>query len=350
MTLQEIAKRANVSIATVSRIVNRVPTVNPALARRVQKVIERDGYYPNTQARALVSGRSRLFGLLAELTDPGFPEIVQTFGKLAVEHNYGILLSPMIRDPHLLETAAPQMIERRIDGVAILGSSVEPVLIDIFTSRKVPVVAIDVDSIGSLLFPVQIDYQHGIRQAVQHLAALGHTRIAFVSGPAHLKTAVTRKQAFHACMDEIDLATRPEMLIEGDNTMVGGAQAVSALMSLSRRPTAVVCSNDLTAIGAMHKACELSVNIPRDLSMVGIDDIPSAQCMTPPLTTVQIPQNQIARIAFRALLDLAEPGFRGDSRPIPAIKPNLILRSSTTLAPGRISSTAKRSWLLPADK
>lgn len=338
MTLQEIARRADVSIATVSRIVNRVPTVNPALARRVQKVIEREGYYPNTVARALVSGRSRLFGLIAELTDPGFPDIVQTFGKLAIQHSYGILLSPMIRDPHLQEPAARQMIERRIDGVAVLGSGVEPVLIDIFTSRNVPVVAIDVDSLGGLLLTVQIDYQHGIRQAVQHLAALGHTRIAFVSGPAHLKTAIRRKQAFHACMEEIDLETPSEMLIEGDHTMAAGSQAVSALMSLSDRPTAILCSNDLTAIGAMRKAFELSVNIPKDLSVVGFDDIPSAQCMTPPLTTVQMPQNQIAGIAFGALLDLAEPAFRGDSRAIQAIVPNLVLRSSTTLAPRRIST------------
>jgi LacI family transcriptional regulator len=200
------------------------------------------------------------------------------------------------------------------------------------------VVAIDADFLGGLLLTVQVDYQHGIRQAVQHLAALGHTRIAFVSGPAHLKTAIRRKQAFHACMEEIDLETPSEILIEGDNTMAAGAQAVSALMSLSDRPTAVLCSNDLTAIGAMRKAFELSVNIPKDLSVVGFDDIPSAQCMTPPLTTVQMPQNQIAGIAFGALLNLAEPAFRVDSRVIQAIVPNLVLRSSTTLAPRRIST------------
>ena len=338
MTLQEIARRSNVSIATVSRIINRIPTVNRALARRVQKVIEREGYYPNTQARALVSGRSRLFGLIAELTDPGFPDIVQTFGKLAIQNNYGILVSPMIGNPGLLEQAARQMIERRIDGVAILGSGVKPILIDIFTSRKVPVVAIDADFLGDLLLTVPVDYQHGMRQAVQHLAALGHTRIAFVSGPAHLKTAIRRKQAFHACMEEIDLEKPSEILIEGDNTMAAGAQAVSALMSLSDRPTAVLCSNDLTAIGAMRKAFELSVNIPKDLSVVGFDDIPSAQCMTPPLTTVQMPQNQIAGVAFGALLDLAEHDFRGDSCAIRPIVPNLVLRSSTTLAPRRIST------------
>ena len=143
-------------------------------------------------------------------------------------------------------------------------------------------------------------------------------------------------------MEEIDLDTPPEMLIDGDNTIAAGAQAVSSLVSLSDRPTAVFCSSDLTAIGAMRKAFELSVNIPEDLSVVGFDDIPWAQCMTPPLTTVQMPQNQIASIAFRALLDLAEPAFRGDSRPIQAIAPNLVLRCSTTLAPRRISTYAKK--------
>jgi DNA-binding LacI/PurR family transcriptional regulator len=109
-------------------------------------------------------------------------------------------------------------------------------------------------------------------------------------------------------MEEIDLETPPEMLIEGDNTMAAGAQAVSALMSLSDRPTAVFCSNDLTAIGAMRKAFELSVNIPKDLSVVGFDDIPSAQCKTPPLTTVQMPQNQIAASHFQRC-STAQPAF-----------------------------------------
>jgi len=171
MTLQEIARQANVSIATVSRIINRVATVNPALARRVQKVIESEGYYPNTHARALVSGRSHLFGVIADLTDASSPESLQAFVKLSLQHNYGILLNPSIRDPRLFEAAARQMIERRIDGVAILSWECDPLLVDIFTSRKVPVFTMNAASGEGLLSTVQIDYQHGIRQAVQHLAA-----------------------------------------------------------------------------------------------------------------------------------------------------------------------------------
>ncbi len=301
-------------------------------------MIEREGYYPNTHARALACGRSRILGLVAEITDPFFPQIVQTFVKLGVQHNYGILLSCISRDLRLPETAARQMIERRVDGVAILTFGGEEALVDVFRCRNVPVFALDADSPGRLLRTVKIDYQHGIRQAVQHLAALGHRRIAFVSGPPHLKAVAMRKEAFEGCMKEIDLDIPPEMLVEGDHTMEAGEEATSALVSLPDRPTAVFCSNDLTAIGVMRKAFDLSLNIPRDLSVVGFEDIPLAQCMIPSLTTVQMPQNEIATVAFRALLDSAEPALSGDARAVQAIATNLVLRSSTTLAPGRIST------------
>jgi LacI family transcriptional regulator len=336
MTLEEIARQANVSVATVSRTINRVPTVDPALAKRVRRVIEREDYCPNTLARALVSGRSRIFGLVADITNPFFSEVVQTFANLGVRHNYDILLISIDEDRSLLDTAARQMIARRIDGIAILAFGGEEDLIDVFRSRNVPVFAIDADSKGRSLSTVQIDYQHGVRQAVQHLAAMGHERIAFVSGPAHLKTAAMRKAAFQACMKEIELRTSPEMLVDGNHTMEGGAEAVSTLVSLPNRPTAVVCSNDLIAIGVMRKAFELSLNIPRDLSVVGFEDIGLAQYTLPPLTTVQIPQSEMANAAFTALLDSAKPALSEDEPLVKAIATNLVLRASTTRAPGRI--------------
>jgi LacI family transcriptional regulator len=185
MTLREIARRANISTATVSRTIHQVPTVDPVLARRVRKVIEQEGYYPNTHARALVSGRSRIFGLMvSEITNPFFPEIVQTFIELGVEHNYEILVSCIGPDERLLETAARQMIQRRVDAVAILTFGGEELLADIFMRQGVPLFAVDIRSPACSVPTAQIDYEHGIRQAVQHLAALGHERIAFVSGPA----------------------------------------------------------------------------------------------------------------------------------------------------------------------
>jgi LacI family transcriptional regulator len=343
MSLLEIAKRARVSVATVSRTINHVPTVKPALARRVWKVIEEVGYYPNTNARALVSGRSRIFGLMvSEITNPFFPEIVQTFADLGVEHNYEVLLSSMVQEPRRLEAAAQRMMERRVDGVAILTFGKEDSVVEIFRRRNVPAVVVDVESPGPLLKSIRIDYQHGIRQAVQHLGAMGHVRIAFISGPAHLKTAAARTVAFQECMKEIGLQISPTLLLDGDHTMEAGMSAMSALAALADRPSAVICSNDMTAIGVMRKAFELALDIPRELSVVGFDDIRLARFMTPPLTTVQMSQIEIATVAFRALLDLVEVQRNGSSREVYEIRTTLVLRSSTALAPGRLrESTAE---------
>src|SRR6266699_5451861 len=327
MTLQEIAKWAKVSTATVSRTINRIPTVDPVLARRVWKVIERVGYYPNTHARTLVSGRSRIFGLIVpEITNPFFPEIVQTFTELGVKYQYEILLSFLAQDSSLLETAARQMIERRVDGVAILTFGREDALINLFARQNVPVFVVYMESQQPLVRSVHIDYKHGIRQAVQHLAALGHLRIAFVSGPEHLKTVVQQKAAFLECMREIGLPAYPQLLIDGNHTMAAGMTAISALATLINRPSAVVCSNDMIAIGVMHQAFELALEVPRDLSVVGFDDIRLAELMIPPLTTIQLSQVKIADVAFRALLESADAPCDSSSGYVYTIKTNLVLR------------------------
>src|SRR5438045_4839682 len=131
MDIREIAKRAKVSTATVSRAINRVPTVDPQLAKRVWKIVDELGYYPNTQARALVSGRSRIFGLIvSEITNPFFPEIVQSFEDIAVQHNYEILLTSTVHDPKRMETSVRRMIDRRVDAVAILTFGMEEATLD----------------------------------------------------------------------------------------------------------------------------------------------------------------------------------------------------------------------------
>ncbi len=341
LTLREIARLAKVSTATVSRAINRVPTVNPVLARRIRKVIEKEGYFPNTNARALVRGHSRSLGLIvSEITNPFFPEIVQTFAKLGVQHEYEILLSSIDHDPRLLEATARQMIERRVGGVAILTFGDELPLIDALTARNVPVFVVDADSSGPLLKTVQIDYEHGIRQAVQHLAALGHERIAFIGGPRDLKTATLRRSAVEKCMKEIGLELLPELFVDGDHTIEAGMKALSALAAMPDRPSAVLCSNDMTAIGVMRAAFDLRLNIPQDLSVVGFDDIRLAQFMAPPLTTVQMSQTGIAQLSFSALLDSLEPTRHGNGRQMYSMKTNLILRQSTALAPGCLVNRA----------
>ena len=336
MDIREIAKRAGVSTATVSRTINRVPTVNPHLARRIWKIVDELGYFPNTQARALVSGRSRIFGLIvSEITNPFFPEIVQVFETIAVQNNYEILLTSTVHDPRLMKASVRRMLERRVEGVAVMTFGMEELLLEDLKLRKVPLVFVDVGPARPRVSNIRIDYQHGIRQAVQHLAALRHSRIAFIAGPLHLKSARARQQAFVESMVEIGLEPDPNLILEGDHTMEGGMAAFSRLLPLRALPTAILCSNDMTAIGVMRKSYEEKIVIPRDLSLVGFDDIHLAQFVLPPLTTVQMSQAELARLAFHALLTDVEretPLPNGTEYPL---RTNLVLRESTALAPDR---------------
>ena len=342
MDIREIARRAKVSTATVSRAINRVPTVDPQLAKRVWRVVDELGYYPNTQARALVSGRSRIFGLIvSEFTNPFFPEIVQTFENLAVENNYEILITSTVNDPKRMELSVRRMIERRVDGVAILTFGMEESLLEHLRYRKVPLVFVDVGPDVRGIANIRINYQSGIRQAVQHLAALRHTRIAFVAGPPHLKSALARREAFKTSMMEIGLS--PDLITVGDHRMEGGMRALIELNSLSVQPTAVLCSNDMTAIGVMRQAYEQNIRVPEGLSVVGFDDIRLAEFTTPPLTTVQMSQKELAKIAFRALLNEIEGDPPSHERHEYELTTSLVLRRSTALAPaGRSATSPKR--------
>jgi DNA-binding LacI/PurR family transcriptional regulator len=168
---------------------------------------------------------------------------------------------------------------------------------------------------------------------VQHLAALKHTRIAFVAGPSTLKSAMARKSAFEAAMHEIGLDVPLEMIVEGDHRMEGGMRALVQLAGLPQRPTAILCSNDMTAVGVMREAYECGIVIPRDLSLVGFDDIRLSQFTTPPLTTVQMSQTLLAEYAFQALRRAVEGSSAGPAGNEYELMTTLVLRRSTAPAP-----------------
>ena len=342
MDIRDVARRAKVSTATVSRTVNQVATVDAQLAKRVWKAVEELGYYPNRQARALVSGRSRVFGLIvSEITNPFFPEIVQTFETLAVEQHYEILLTSTIHDPRRMELAVRRMIEGRVDGVAILTFGMEDSLLEHLRFRNLPLVFVDVGPKAPRVSNIRVDYADGIRQAVQHLAAFRHERIGFITGPLRLRSAAARKAAFLGSMSEIGLPVEPEYIVEGDHRLEGGKSALQKLAELRERPTALLCSNDMTAIGVMREAYELGIKVPQELSIVGFDDIRMAEFMTPPLTTIQMSQSDLARLAFEALLKEVKR-----ETPLPegseyVLKTRLVLRGSTSLSPGHAPSRPK---------
>ena len=332
MNIREIARRAKVSTATVSRTMNRHPGVQPQLAKRVLKVVEEMGYFPSTQARALVSGRSRIFGLIvSEITNPFFPEIVHVFEETAIQHNYEILVTSTVHDTERMKTAVRRMLEHRVEGVAVMTFGMEESLLDDLKLRNVPLVFVEVGPARPRVSNIRIDYLHGIRQAVQHLAALRHGKIAFITGPLTLKSARARKEAFVQSMNEIGMEPEPQLVVEEDHTLEGGQQAFTKLWALKARPTAILCSNDMTAIGVMRESYGKKIPIPGELSVIGFDNIHLAQYILPPLTTIEMSQAQLGRLAFQALLSdvrRESPNPKGTEY---VLKTSFVLRDSTAM-------------------
>lgn len=343
MDIRTIARIANVSIATVSRTINRVSTVNPKMAKRVWDVIEKLDFVPNTQARALVSGRSKIFGLVvSEITNPFFPELIQGFEDIAVENGYEILVSSTNHDPKRMSHCIRRMLERKVEGVAIMTFGIEEPLLDQLAKRKVPLVFIDIGPDRPGVSVLKVDYHHGIRRAVQHLAALGHRQIAFVTGPMRLHSAQSRLAAFSKSMQECGITPEPNQIVEGDHTLEGGVAAMERLLLLDPLPTAVVCSNDMTAIGVLHKLYRKGLRVPDDISVIGFDDIHIAEVMMPPLTTVQMSRLDIAKAAFGALRSQVESPEQTHGKREFDIPTELIVRESTGFPRGTMTHLKKK--------
>ena len=339
--MHTVARMAKVSIATVSRTINHVPTVNSKMAKRVWEVIKELDYLPNTQARALVSGRSRLLGLIvSEITNPFFPELIQGFEDVAVEFGYEMLISSTNYDPERMKSCIRRMVERKAEGVAVMTFGIEEPLLEQLAERRVPMVFVDVGPDAPGISLLRVDYHHGIRQGVQHLAALGHRDIAFISGPLRLHSAHSRLAAFHRAVQECGITVDAQRIVEGDHTMEGGMAAAEKLFTGGKLPTAVMCSNDVTAIGVLQKAYRAGLRVPDDLSVIGFDNIHLTQMTIPPLTTIQMSCFELAKAAVMALRAYVE-GTPAPKREYP-IETQLVVRESTGFPRGAMLDLRKK--------
>ncbi len=340
--IHDVARRACVSIATVSRVVNGIATVDPELAKRVWKAVDEVGYVPNTQARALVSGRSRILGLMvSEITNPFFPELVQEFDELAVAEGYEVMIGSTNYDPARTELLIRRMIERKVDGVAVMTFGIEEELVEKLVKQGFPLVFVDAGPEQANVRVLKVNYGEGIREAVRHLAGLGHRRIAFISGPLGMRTAATRRDAFESAMAELGLSVAAAAVLEGKHTMESGKEAMERLLKARELPTAVVCSNDMTAIGVLHALNETTHQVPRDISVVGFDDIHLAQFMLPPLTTVQMLCRDLATAAVEALRAGIEANHPKAAQREWPIATRLVVRRSTSSPRGAVTTAGK---------
>lgn len=331
MNIAEIARRANVSTATVSRTINQSGPVKAATARKVWRVVAELNYFPNSHARALVSGRSRLLGLIvSDITNPFFSELIRSFESHAAQQQYDLLITSTDYETNRMTATLRRMLERKVDGVAVMTSEMDLGLIRELSRRGVPIVFMDVGQMGPRMSHVSIDYGNGIHQAVNHVVGLGHKHVAFISGPLGLHSARTRQQAFIEAMRLHGLVPDRRMTREGTHTAEGGKREMSALLRLSKRPTAVVASNDWTAIGALHAIQSEGLRVPEDISLVGFDDIPLVSYTTPALTTVRMSAVDVGSTAFQALFRMiGGEKVEGDVYQIPT---KLVIRDSTAKA------------------
>jgi len=332
MNIKTVARLAGVSPTTVSRVFSGSAPVDSKTARRVRQAADRAGYIPNRYARALGSGRSRTYGLIiSDIANPFFPDLVKAFEQKARDFGYETLVVDTDYEVERMEQCVRRMIEYKVDGVAIMTSEVAPNLVQVLTRRQIPMVFLDTGTVGSLISNIVIDYDQGIRLAIDHLTGFGHNRIAFIEGPSTLKSAILRRDAFRKSMRRCHLPVDPAYLVRGDHTIEGGRDALNELISVRTPPTAVVCSNDLTAVGALSAAHMRGINVPQKLSIVGFDDIHLSTLVQPALTTIRVPRCEIATRAFTFLYGAAHD--RSKQGLVHNIPVDLVQRGSTGPVP-----------------
>jgi DNA-binding LacI/PurR family transcriptional regulator len=336
-----VAALAKVSIATVSRTINASPAVSQKLAQRVWQAIEQLNYYPNTHARSLVSGRSRIFGIIVEnITNPFFPELISSFEEIAVAHGYEILVSSTNSNAEQLTNCVRRMLERKVEGVAVLTFGGEEPVLDQLAFHNMPIVLAEFHLEDPNVSTILLDCSAGIHAAVAHLVELGHTRIGFLAGPHTLHSAITRLNAFQQTMREANLKVHKNWIIECDHTLKGGVAGFDKLMQLQSRPTALICSNDMTAIGVLRAVYMAGFRVPEDLSVIGLDDIDFAEFTLPPLTTIRLGRQELAKAAFDALRLQAD---NASSTTTPVIQREFLVSTSLVVRGSTAPPTSESS-------
>ena len=327
MNIKKVAERAKVSTATVSRLINKTSYISPETAEKVWSAIKELGYYPNVNARGLASGRSLLLGLIvSDIVNPFFPELVKSFEESAMAQNYEIITANTNYDAARTALRVRQLIERRVDGVAVMTSEMDQSLIDELSTRGIPIVFLDTGKVRENISNVRIDYEQGISEAVNHLLELGHRQIGFISGPLGLKSARIRRSAFLKFLKKQGIIEKKELVTMGNYKIGGGREAMTELLKLKERPTAVLASNDLTAIGALQALRTHGLRVPEDISLIGFDNIDLAQSTDPPLTTVNVSRSKVAESAFELLF--VSINGKTIQREL-HVETNLVIREST---------------------
>jgi LacI family transcriptional regulator len=334
-TIDDVARRAGVSIKTVSRVLNREPNVRESTREKVLSTAKAMGYAPNISARRLAARRSFIVALVYHDDDVNhyIPDIQHGVLDSSRERGYNLLLHPcqgtMADAAHEIQQLARQSL---IDGFILTPPLADSrKLLVQMTRQGVPFARVSQLYRGELSPSVSVGDRAGAYKMVEYLAGLKHRRIAFIVGNENQGASIDRLRGYREALAEIGIPEKPEWIRHGDFTFESGTRCMEELLALRNRPTAVFASNDDMAAGALLVAHRRGYTVPAEISIVGFDDISMAKCLWPPLTTVRQPIKKAAAIATAMLLDSLRTGdFSPVNQEIPG---ELVVRESAAAAP-----------------
>ncbi len=332
-TIKDIARRLNISVSTVSYALNDGPRKVPAAVKeRVLEAAAEMGYRPNRIARSLKQGRSNTIGVAAERSAADF--YMSFFQHNALngvlneceDQGLDVLIFSQV-DMRREHGRLDELLDGRADGILFISPPPDSQAVAELRAHNFPHVTIS-GEMGSETVNSCVDNEAGVRLALSHLAGLGHTKIGYIQGEPSLTDGAERNDAAIRIAQELGLDLRPDWLLPGNFTLVGGREAAETLLAQADWPTAVFAANDETAVGFIHRLYEEGIRVPELMSVIGFDDSPHARASLPPLTTIQQPVGEIARSAVRSLASLIRKEEGSSMR----FEPTLIVRG-TTAAP-----------------
>ena len=328
ITIKDVARHAQVSVTTVSHVINATRFVSAGSRERVLHAVATLNYVPSALARSLKNNRTHTVGMMIpNSSNPYFAEIIRGIEDTCFDAGFNVILCNSDDDPRKQGQYIRVLAEKQVDGLIVLSSGGDDELGAHLRNANMPQVLVDreVEHLSADL--VEVNHESGGYLATRHLLELGHRRIGCITGPLQLSSALQRLQGHHRALAEAGVDADRGGLVEADFTSGGGFTAMQRLLALTTPPSAVFACNDLMAIGALCAASSAGLRVPQDLSVIGFDDIALAAYSSPPLTTVAQPKHQMGELAARLLLQrIAEPG-RPHQREI--LQPQLCVRSST---------------------
>ncbi|MGJ7912857.1 catabolite control protein A [Neobacillus sp. LXY-1] len=306
ITIYDVAREANVSMATVSRVVNGNPNVKPVTRKKVLEVIERLGYRPNAVARGLASKKTTTVGvIIPDISNIFFAELARGIEDIATMYKYNIILSnsdqSKEKELHLLNT----MLGKQVDGIVFMGGNITLDHVDEFKKSPVPIVLAGSIEQSETIPSVNIDYEQAAYDSVKDFIDRGHKNIAFVMGPLHEPDISEKKlNGYKRALSEATIPYNEDLVIEGDYTYDSGLEAFDRMLEISVRPTAIFVGADETALGVVHGAEDKGYKIPEDFEIITSDNTRLSLMVRPQLTTVVQPLYDIGAVAMRLLTKL----------------------------------------------